>query len=159
MSRQNTRRDFLKTTAATGTILGLGDLAFLKGLNPVSAAETKLNPSTVRLNADIEPVVRLIEDTPKNQLLEVMAEKIRKGLTYREVLAGLLVGGSQERGTSAFGGVQISCGACGELGALGELGFPGGAPLAADFLGLGLLQNRRGPRCRGAGRLDDVGRG
>ncbi len=93
MSGQNTRRDFLKTTAATGTLLGLGDLAFLNGLRPVSAAETKLNPSTVRLNADIEPVVRLIEDTPRNQLLEVMAEQIRKGLTYREVLAGLLLAG------------------------------------------------------------------
>ncbi len=93
MSRQNTRRDFLKTTAATGTFLGLGDLAFLQGLRPVSAAETKLNPNTVRLNAEIEPVVRLIEDTPRNQLLEVVAEKIRKGLTYREVLAGLLLAG------------------------------------------------------------------
>ncbi len=93
MANRNTRRDFLKHSAATGTLLGLGDLAFLKGLRPVSAAEAKLASQTVRLNPAIEPVVKLIEETPQNRLLEVIAAKINKGLSYREVLAGLLLAG------------------------------------------------------------------
>ena len=40
----------------------------------------------VRLNPSIEPVVRLIEETPRNQLLEVMAAEIQKGLSYNQTL-------------------------------------------------------------------------
>ncbi len=93
MSGQNTRRDFLRTGALAGTLFGLGDLGFLDGLNPVSAAEANLAPQTVRLGSGIEPVVKLIEDTPQNQLLEAVAAQIKKGLSYRDVLAGLLLAG------------------------------------------------------------------
>jgi len=37
--------------------------------------------------------VRLIEDTPREKLLEEVAARIKKGLSYREVLAGLLLAG------------------------------------------------------------------
>jgi hypothetical protein len=93
MTHWNTRRDFLKHTAITGTLLGLGDLAFLQGLRPVSAQEAKAASRPVQLNPSIEPVVRLIEETPRNQLLEVIAAEIQKGLSYNEVLAGLLLAG------------------------------------------------------------------
>src|SRR5438876_9478027 len=88
----STRRTFLKTAAA-GTLLGLGDVGFLSQLRPVSAEEAKLDPKLVRLDADIEPLVRLLEETPRDQLLEEVAGRIRKGLNYREVLAALLLAG------------------------------------------------------------------
>jgi hypothetical protein len=93
MANQNTRRDFLKHTAATGTLLGLGDLAFLKGLSPVSAQDAKLPSRKVQLDSGIEPVVKLIEDTPRNKLLEAVAFEIQKGLSYKDLLAGLLLAG------------------------------------------------------------------
>jgi hypothetical protein len=93
MFERISRRDILKTGAKTGAILGLGDLGFLSRLNPVSAAETKLAPSVVRLQPEIEPLVRLLEKTPRNRLLEEVADRIHKGLSYRELLAALLLAG------------------------------------------------------------------
>jgi hypothetical protein len=83
---------FLKSAAA-GALVGLSDLSFLSQLRPVSADEAKLDPKLVRLESDIEPVVRLLEETPRDRLLEEVAGRIRKGLSYRELLAALLLAG------------------------------------------------------------------
>src|SRR5688572_687607 len=92
MSLRSTRRSFLQTTGAA-TLLGSGAFAFLKGLGPVSAADARLDPKLVRLDDSIEPLVRLIEETPRNRLLEEVAGRIKKGASYREVLAALLLAG------------------------------------------------------------------
>jgi hypothetical protein len=86
-----TRRDLLKSTAASAALLG--DLGFLSRLAPVSAAEANLAPNAVRLDPSIEPLVRLIEKTPRNRLLEEVADRIHKGLSYRDLLAALLLAG------------------------------------------------------------------
>jgi len=93
MSNLSSRRTFLQQTALGGSLIGLGDLGFLQKLQPVRAAESTLDPNVVRLDAGIEPVVRLLEETPREQLLEKVAERIKGGLTYREVLAALLLAG------------------------------------------------------------------
>ena len=87
------RRHFLKSTASAGVLAGLGDLGFLSRLPSVSAAEAKLEPRLVRLHAEIEPLVRLLENTPRERVLEEVASKIKHGTTYREVLAALLLAG------------------------------------------------------------------
>lgn len=87
------RRRFLQAGAGSGALAGLGDLSFLSTLNPVSAAEASAASSDVQLRPEIEPVVRLIEETPRERLLEDVAARIRGGLSYREVLAGLLLAG------------------------------------------------------------------
>jgi hypothetical protein len=93
MFARTTRRELLQAAAAGGTLLALGDLSFLNRLRPVSAAEAKLRPEAVRLQADIEPLVRLLEETPRQRLLEEVAARIARGLSYREVLAALLLAG------------------------------------------------------------------
>jgi hypothetical protein len=87
------RRTFLKFAAGAGALAELGDLGFLSQLPPVSAAEAKLEPRVVQLHPEIEPLVRWLEDTPRERLLEEAAARIRRGLTYREVLAALLLAG------------------------------------------------------------------
>src|SRR5947207_852503 len=87
------RRQFLWTSAATTACLGLGDLGFISSLPRVSAAEAAMPPRAVRFSPEIEPLVRLLEDTPRERLLEEVASRIRRGLTYREVLAALLLAG------------------------------------------------------------------
>ncbi len=87
MSTSPDRRAFLQSSAA------VGGLAFLSGLPAVSAADAKADPDLVRLEPEIEPLVRLIEDTPREKLLEEIAARIKKGLSYREVLGGLLLAG------------------------------------------------------------------
>ena len=69
-------------------------LAGLRSLPLVSAAEAKLDPALVRLDDSIEPMVRLIEDTPRERLLEEIGSRIRSGAaSYQDVLAGLLLAG------------------------------------------------------------------
>ena len=91
MARVSERRRFLELSAAGGAALGLGDLAFLAELPPVSAEQAEVNPGLVRFDAGIEPLVRLIEDTPRSDLLEVVARRIRRGVTYHEVVAALFL--------------------------------------------------------------------
>jgi hypothetical protein len=74
-------------------LLGLGDLGFLSRLPRVSAAEATLPSNIVRFGAETEPLVRLLEDTPRERLLEEVATRIRRGLSYREILTALLLAG------------------------------------------------------------------
>jgi hypothetical protein len=88
-----TRRRFLKSAVATSAALGFGDLSFLSRLPRISAAEAQLDPKIVRFHSDIEPLVRFLEDTPREKLLEEVGSRLRLGLTYRELLAALLLAG------------------------------------------------------------------
>jgi hypothetical protein len=88
------RRSFLTAAAAGGIVAGAGDFSFLSTLPFVSAAEAKLDPKTVRLQPEIEPLVGLLEDTPRERLLEEVGQRVRTGeVAYRELLAALLLAG------------------------------------------------------------------
>lgn len=87
------RREFLATSLAAGTFLGSGDLSVFRGLRPVSAAELKRSKDIVSLQSDIEPIVRLLEETPREDVLGVFAKRIQNGLSYTEVLAALQLAG------------------------------------------------------------------
>jgi len=91
MQNRNARREFLRSAAAGGTLLGLGDFSFLAQLPPVSAAEASLPAKKVRYRPEAEPMVTLLEQTPREKLLETVAQKIKSGTSYREVLTGLLL--------------------------------------------------------------------
>lgn len=93
MFGRKSRRDLLKAGAATGCALGLGDWGILAAFSPVRAADTKLTPEHVRMRPEIEPLVRFIEETPRDELLERTADRIRRGLSYQELLAALLLAG------------------------------------------------------------------
>jgi hypothetical protein len=87
------RRDFVRTTAQAGVLAGLGDFAFLRHLPSVSADEVRAARAVVRLNGDIEPLVRLIEETPRERLLEAAAERVRGGTSYHELLSAVMLAG------------------------------------------------------------------
>jgi len=91
MTLASNRRTFLKSAIAAGAAVGAADL-FGK-LPAVSAKESKLDPKLVRLDSNVEPLVRLLEETPREKLLEEVGDRIRKGAAYREVLAALLLAG------------------------------------------------------------------
>jgi hypothetical protein len=88
MASQPNRRSFLSSSA-----LGAGSLAFLDKLPSVSAAQAKPEPNLVRLDTGIEPIVRLLEYTPRENLLEEVGARIKNGLAYRDVLTALLLAG------------------------------------------------------------------
>ncbi len=87
------RRSFLKLSTGTAVLAGLGNLSFLSRLPRVSAAEAQLPSRSVQLHPEIEPLVRLLEDTPRERVLEEIAARIKRGTTYREVVAAILLAG------------------------------------------------------------------
>src|SRR5690349_5055588 len=89
----SSRRQFIKTAAATTACLGFGDMGFLSRLPRVAAVEAVVPANIVRFGPDIEPLVRFLEETPRERLLEEVASRIRRGLSYREVLTALLLAG------------------------------------------------------------------
>src|SRR5467141_310584 len=91
MAGKTTRRQFLKYAGVSGTALGVGDLAFLASLPAVTAQEARVSPRLVRLDAGIEPLVRLIEETPQSDLLEKVAQRIHQGTSYQQVVAALFL--------------------------------------------------------------------
>ena len=93
MFHSPSRRTFLQQGTALTTLAGLGNLDFLARLAPVSAAETKLKHASLGLQPDVAPIVRLIEETPRDDLLEVIAKRINGGLSYQTLLAALLLAG------------------------------------------------------------------
>lgn len=91
MPERNTRRKFLQSTATLGAALGSGDLTAFAELGPATSAETRVTPDIVRYSPDIEPTVRLMEDTPIEKCPEMLAEQLRRGVSYRQLLAGLFL--------------------------------------------------------------------
>ncbi len=70
-----TRRDFLRTTAGAG----LSSLAL--------APSFRVGPDIVRFDPQIEPLVRWLEETPRERLVAGLLGKIHDGMTYREGMA------------------------------------------------------------------------
>lgn len=87
------RRYFLKSATGLGACAWLGDLGLAGKLPAVTIAEAGVSPHLVRFHPEIEPMVRLLEDTPRDRVLEEVARRVKKGLSYREVLAALMLAG------------------------------------------------------------------
>src|SRR5262245_62715201 len=93
MTTRMTRRTALKGTGLASAAFGLNGLGFLSQLPPLAAAETKLPAGSVQFHPEIEPLVRLLEETPRDRVLEEVAARIKHGTSYREVLAALFLAG------------------------------------------------------------------
>src|SRR5262245_13271239 len=93
MSDRLPRRQFLQAASALGLGAGLGPWDTLRVITPASAEEAKVGPEAVRFRPEIEPVVRWIEETPREQALDVAIAKLKEGLSYRDLMAGLFLAG------------------------------------------------------------------
>ena len=90
-----TRRDFLKSSATAGMLLGCATPAAL-ALAPAARKEAQVTPDLVRFSPDVEPLVRLIEETPREKCFDMMVEQLRRGLPYRNFLAALFLAGVRD---------------------------------------------------------------
>src|SRR6185295_11676273 len=84
-----TRRHFLRMAAGTASV-GLAGVPSLGGLAALTDEPT---PDKVRFGPDIEPIVRLIEETPRDRCVEVFIQQLRRGLPYRRFLAAVFFAG------------------------------------------------------------------
>ncbi len=82
------RRTFLRTTAG-----GLGLAELLRSLGPLRADELNMGHGIAKHADEIEPLVRFLEDTPQERVIEETARRIKAGLSYRQLLAALLLAG------------------------------------------------------------------
>ena len=87
------RRRFLQIASALGVGSELGPWASLRTITPLRADDTQVKPDMVKFRPEIEPVVRLLEDTPRERALEVAIAELKKGLSYKNLLAGLFLAG------------------------------------------------------------------
>jgi hypothetical protein len=93
MSVPINRRRFVTGSLAAAAAAGLADFGFLNTLPALAADEAKANPKTVQLSPDIEPLVRLIEDTDREKLLEAVAARIKDGVSYQQLLSAVMLAG------------------------------------------------------------------
>ncbi len=84
-----TRRRFLQTVAGAAS-LGLPNVPLLGEL---AAFGGEPPPATMRFGPDIEPIVRLIEETPRDRCVAVFIDQLRRGLPYRRFLAAVFFAG------------------------------------------------------------------
>jgi hypothetical protein len=79
--------------SALGLGAELGPWASLRTITPIRAEETQVKPEMVRFRPEIEPLVRLLEETPRERALEVAIGQLKQGLSYQNLLAGLFLAG------------------------------------------------------------------
>ena len=79
------RRDFLRATLSGATLLGIHGIPALCGADAGDPARSGAS--------NVDPLVRRIEDTPRDALLEEIGAGIRSGLAYPDLLAALLRAG------------------------------------------------------------------
>ena len=93
MSSGLRRRRFLQMASALGLGAELGPWASLRTITPLRAEDARVKPEMVRFRPEIEPVVRLIEETPRERIIETGIIQLKKGLSYKDLLAGLFLAG------------------------------------------------------------------
>lgn len=86
------RREFLM---GLGGSVATGNMAWLalQAIVPARADELKVTPNIVQFRPEMEETVRWIETTPREQILQQAVERLKKGLTYRQLLGGLFLAG------------------------------------------------------------------
>ena len=87
------RRRFLQMASALGLGAELAPWAGLRTITPLRAEDAQVKPEMVKFRPEIEPVVRLLEETPRDRALEVAITQLKKGLSYKDLLAGLFLAG------------------------------------------------------------------
>lgn len=70
-----------------------GSVLISSRLAPLTAAEVELPAGSVRFRPEIEPLVRLLEDSTREEIFSAVAREIQVGRSYREILTALLLAG------------------------------------------------------------------
>ena len=59
----------------------------------LSRADAQVTPDVMKFRPEIEPLVALIERTPRDKCAEMAVEQLRSGVSYRQFLAALFLAG------------------------------------------------------------------
>ncbi len=87
------RRRFMGTAAAIGLGAELASWPALAAVTLLSGQDARVTPDMVRFRPEIEPIVRLIEETLRDDVIAVAVAELKKGLSYKNLFAGLFLAG------------------------------------------------------------------
>ena len=59
----------------------------------LSRSDAQVTPEVLKFSGEIEPLVSLIERTPREKCAEMAVEQMRGGVSYRQFLAALFLAG------------------------------------------------------------------
>ncbi|HEX2523489.1 MAG TPA: hypothetical protein VHP35_15305, partial [Terriglobia bacterium] len=59
----------------------------------LSREAAQVTPGLMKFRPEIEPLVSLIERTPRGQCAEMVVDQLRQGVSYRQLLAALFLAG------------------------------------------------------------------
>lgn len=93
MATSLNRRNFVRSSLAIGTMTGLGDFTFLSKLPAIQATDEKTLPEAIQFDADVEPLVRLIETTSREKLFDKIVARIQAGVSYQQLLTSVFLAG------------------------------------------------------------------
>lgn len=83
------RRQFLQASAAAASLCLVDGIR----LQDLAALEGEPSDERIRFGPELEPIVRLIEETPREDCVRVFVDQLRQGLPYRKFLAASLFAG------------------------------------------------------------------
>ena len=86
------RRHFLKTSAAGATLVNLG---FLKPLSWAVAKDIAINSNYIKFGPEMDPLVKLIRNTKRENCVPVFIEKLKSGLSYQQFHGALFLAASE----------------------------------------------------------------
>lgn len=86
------RRDFLRGLGGS-VVTGAAAWQTLQRISPANADELQVTPGIVQYRPEMEEVVRWIEQTPRERILEEAVSRLKKGLPYRQLVGGLFLAG------------------------------------------------------------------
>lgn len=92
---KTSRRTFLRTAAVSGAGTTLVP-SWLAGATPPVGDPASPARLDVRFDDELEPLVRLIEETPREQAPAMLLQQIRRGATYRQCLSALFLAGIRD---------------------------------------------------------------
>ncbi len=83
----------LAATLSASSHAVAGRASLLPGLAAINDEQVQQGATAVRFLPEIEPLVRLIEETPRQRLMEEVGHRVRHGLSYQQLLAALFLAG------------------------------------------------------------------
>ena len=86
------RREFLRSLGG-GVVTGSAAWQALNNLVPARAQDLSVDPQIVQFRPEMEEIVKWIETTPRETILQTAVERLKAGLSYRHLVAGLFLAG------------------------------------------------------------------
>lgn len=87
------RRDFLKDFVGGSVITSAAAWQALQAIVPARAEDAQVTPGIVQYRPEMEEVVRWIEKTPRERILDEAVSRLKQGLPYRQLIGGVFLAG------------------------------------------------------------------